>query len=199
MLVGYARVSTQEQNLDRQIEALEAQGCEKIFTDKASGKNTERKAFKEMLDYLRADDTLIVASLDRLGRDYKDMSNTLRLINDKGAKINVLDAPFLNFNTGNDTLDMALFDMLIPMLNYIADQERKKILERQAQGIAIAKRKGVYKGKPKEYSAEAKDKGKRAIYHNIVADLSTDKSIKSIADAYGVTRNVVYRIKKELQ
>lgn len=198
MKIGYARVSTNEQNLDRQIIELKEYQAEEIFTDKASGKDSNRQGFKRMLKYARKGDTVVVSSLDRLGRNYDDVKQTLDLLNKNNIKIEIIDAPFLNFNTGNVSLDKALFDMLTSLLSYIADNERKKMLERQAQGIKVAKAKGIYKGKPKEYSETAKDKKKRAIYHSIVNDLANDLPIKRIAEKYSVTRKLVYRIKNEL-
>lgn len=197
MRVGYARVSTLEQNLDRQFIELKQAECQKIFYDKASGKDINREQFNAMLDFVREQDELIVSSLDRLGRDYDDVKRVLDTLNKKKVKVRVLDAPFLNFNTGNETLDKALFDMLTSLLSYISENERKKMLARQAQGIAVAKAKGVYKGKRLEYCADAKDKQKRAIYFNIVNDLNNNLPIKAIAEKYGVTRTLVYRIKKE--
>lgn len=197
MRVGYARVSTLEQNLDRQFIELKQAECQKIFYDKASGKDINREQFNAMLDFVREQDELIVSSLDRLGRDYDDVKRVLDTLNKKKVKVRVLDAPFLNFNTGNETLDKALFDMLTSLLSYISENERKKMLARQARGIAVAKAKGVYKGKRLEYCSDAKDKQKRAIYFNIVNDLNNNLPIKAIAEKYGVTRTLVYRIKKE--
>lgn len=199
MKIGYARVSTQEQNLDRQIKALEDAQVEKIYTDKASGKDNNRPQFQSMLEFARKGDTIVVHSLDRLGRDYDNIKSTIQELNSQGISLNVLDAPFLNLQTGNDTLDKALSDMLISLLGYIADNERKKTLERQAQGIAIAKEKGIYQGKPLEYSATAKDPKKRAVYHSIVADLKAGQAIAGIAKKYGVTRKLVYRIKADIE
>lgn len=198
MKIGYARVSTAGQNIDRQLVELTKVGCVKIFSDKASGKDVNREQFQEMLEFAREEDTIVVSSLDRLGRNYNDVKDVLDYLNTKGVKVEILDAPFLNFNTGNETLDRALFDMLTSMLSYIADNERQKMLERQSAGIAIAKAKGAYKGKQVEYSANAKDKGKRAIYNNIVRSLEHEVPIAKIARDNDVTRKVVYRIKNEL-
>lgn len=199
MRIGYARVSSQEQNLDRQLIELKDAGADKVFLDKASGKDTNRKQFNEMLDFAREDDVIIVSSLDRFGRNYGDVKKILEQCNNKNIKIEILDAPFLNFNTGNQTLDRALFDMLTSLLSYIADNERTKMLERQKAGIAIAKSKGVYTGKSAEYSADAKNPKKRAIYQSIVTQLNDNLPIKRIAENHGVTRKVIYRIKEEIE
>lgn len=200
MLVGYARVSTKEQNLDRQLKELSEAGIEKLFTEQQSGKNvTDRSAFNEMLNFVRQGDTVVVSSLDRLGRNYADIKETVSTLSRKNVNIEILDAEFLNFNTGNPTLDKAMRDMFLSLLSYIAQNEREKTLERQKQGIAIAKEKGVYQGKPLEYSPNAKDKKKRAIYFNIVEDLKAGQPITSIRDKYGVSRNLIYRIRKDIQ
>ena len=198
MIIGYARISTESQHIDRQIITLKKAGAEKIFTDKITGTQFDRKEFNEMLEFARENDTLVFDSLDRLGRDYEQIKKVLTYLKLNSIHVKILDAPFLNFDTGNATLDSALFDMLTSLLSYIADNERKQMLRRQAEGIAVAKTKNVYKGKPFEYSATAKDKGKRAIYHNIVRSLEKGEAMAKIARENGVTRKVVYRIKNEI-
>lgn len=197
MKIGYARVSTTGQELERQLRDLQAHGVEKIFTDKATGATLDRQGFKDLISYAREHDTVIVQSLDRLGRNYDEIKQVISHLQSHHIALEILDAPFLNFNTGNETLDKAMYDMMISLLGYIAENERKKLLERQAQGIKIAKEKGVYKGKPLEYSPNAKDPKKKAIYHAIVNDLSNDLAITEIARKYGVTRKLVYRIKDD--
>lgn len=198
MRIGYARVSTKEQTLDRQIENLEKYKVQKLYKEKASGKNLkDREILNSLLDFLRADDELVIVSLDRLSRNYNDVKTILTTIQEKGAKLTVLDAPFLNFNTGNEILDTAMFDIVISLLSYIADNERKQILERQRQGIAIAKKRNAYKGKPLEYSANSKSPAKRVIYQSIKQDLISGDTIASIAKRYDVSRYLVRRIRDE--
>lgn len=198
MKLGYARVSTTEQNLDRQLKALEDYGIDKLFTEKCSGKTIENRiVLKELLDYSRSDDEIVILSLDRLSRNYNDVKEILSLIQEKRIKLTVLDAPFLNFDTGNETLDKAMFDIVISLLSYIADNERKQILERQKQGIELAKLNNVYKGKPLEYSSNSKSPAKRAIYNSIKQELETETTITAIAKKYGVSRYVVRRIRDE--
>lgn len=198
MRIGYARVSTKDQVLDRQIIELKAANIDKLFQDKASGKDTNRTQFNEMVHFAREGDTIVVSSLDRLGRNYEDIKEMLELFNQKEINVEILDAPFLKFNTGNKTLDKALFDMLTSMLSYIAENERAKMLERQKAGIEIAKTKGVYKGKSNEYSAESKNPQKRAIYFSIVKQLEDQLPIKRIAENHGVTRKLIYRIQEDI-
>lgn len=200
MIVGYARVSTQEQNLDRQIESLTAYGCEKIFTEKLSGKNAkDRHIFQECLSFVRSKDTLVVVSLDRLGRNYDDITNVVRDLSTRQINLVVLDMPFLNADIKDESMARLFKDMVVSLLSYVAENERKKMLERQKEGIAVAKSKGVYKGKPLEYSANAKDPKKRVIYFDLVQDLNAGEPIMSIVKKYGVSRNLVYRIRKELK
>lgn len=199
MKIGYARVSTLDQNLDRQLIQLKEVGCEKIFEEKVSGKNvSDREAFKGCLAFLRQTDTLVVVSLDRLGRNYDDITSVVRDLNDKDVKLQVLDMPFLNVDMEDETMSKLFKDMIINLLSYVAETERKKMLERQAQGIAVAKAKGIYKGKPLEYGPNVKDKQKRVIYFNIVEDLKSGDGVMTIVKRYGVSRGLVYRIKGEL-
>jgi len=198
MKIGYARVSTLEQNLDRQIKELEQAGCEKIFQEKASGKSTENRAmFKECLEFVRENDVLIVSSLDRLGRNYDDITKVVTELNQRTIKLMVLDMPFLNVEIEDDSMGKLFNSLIINLLSYVAETERKKMLDRQSQGIAIAKEKGVYKGKPNEYSAESKNKHKRIIFLNILDDLNKDIAISEISKKYGVTRKLVYRIRND--
>ncbi|MGX7078511.1 recombinase family protein [Globicatella sanguinis] len=200
MRIGYARVSTTKQDLERQLRDLQANNCEKIFTDKATGSTLDRQGFKEMMRYAREHDTIVFQSLDRLGRNYDEIKQVITHLQQNDIGLEILDAPFLKFNTGNETLDKAMFDMMISLLGYIAENERKKLLERQAQGIKIAKERGKYKGRPASYSADSKDVQKRNVYFNILNTLKsqTDKSIKDIAIENGVSRTVVYKIQSEL-
>ena len=200
MKIGYARVSTIEQQLDRQLTQLKEEGCEKIFEEKISGKNkVDRDVFKECFAYLRQSDTLVVVSLDRLGRNYDDITAIVRELNERQIHLKVLDMPFLNTDIQDEAMDKLFKDMIINLLSYVAETERKKMLERQAQGISIAKAKGVYKGKPLEYGPDVKDKKKRAIYFNICHDLEEGIPIMQIVKTYGVSRNLVYRVKKEVE
>lgn len=147
MKVGYARVSSTDQNLDRQIKALKAAKCEKIFGEKQSGKSTQnRSELQAAIAYVRQGDTLVVASLDRLSRNYDDISNIIKQIRDKQVRMEVLDAPFLSMQTGDPDMDKFIFDLLTKLLAYMAQTERKKIRERQQQGIEIAKANGKYRG-----------------------------------------------------
>ncbi len=146
--IGYARVSSKEQNLERQIQALE--GVFKVFSDKISGQSTERPQLKAMLDYLREGDIVIVTELDRLGRNSKDLTSLMNQIQQKGATLEVLNLPSMN-GIEDENLRRLINNLVIELYKYQAESERKRIRERQAQGIAIAKQKGLFKGRKPNY------------------------------------------------
>ena len=199
MRVGYARVSSMDQNLDRQIEALKKAGAEKIFEEKMSGKSmTEREELQMALQFLREKDVLIVESLDRLGRNYDDIVHIVQRLDRKEIGLKVLNLPILNQELGDPNLQKLIRNMIVQLLSWTAQNEREEIQRKQRQGIEIAKRKGHYKGRPVKYSTDAKDPRDRMTYHVIVNKLKREEPIKKIAEDTGVTRDTVYRIKKEL-
>ena len=137
--IAYVRVSTAEQNETRQKEALKKYDIDKWFIEKASGKDTNRPRLQEMLEYIREDDTVYVEEFSRLGRSTADLLNTVQQIEDGGAKFVSLKE---NFDTKTPTGKLQM-----TMMAAIAEFERSMILERQREGIAIAKREGKYKGR----------------------------------------------------
>ena len=149
--IGYARVSSKEQNLDRQLEAL--QDVSKVFSDKASGQSTERPQLQAMLTYLREGDIVVVTELDRLGRNNKELTELMNQIQQKGATLEVLNLPSMT-GIEDDNLRRLINNLMIELYKYQAESERKRIRERQAQGIAIAKQRGRFKGRKKKYSFE---------------------------------------------
>ena len=203
MKIGYARVSTTDQNLDRQLEQLQKANCKKIFQEKISGKNANRPQLQAMLDFIREDDEVVVISMDRLGRNSRDISNIIEQIKQKGATINILDLP--SFEGIKDrNLKNLLTNLVLEIQKYTAEQERKTILERQKQGIKLAKERGVYKGGVVQYSKDSKDPKRRLIYNTVVELLERkikgeSITITEIANQVGITRNTVYRIKKEIE
>lgn len=144
----YARVSTKEQNLDRQIEAFKGYEPYVLVTDKESGKDFNRTNYQKMRKKVKQGDTLIVLSLDRFGRNYDQIKEEWQHYNKKGVKIKVLDMPLID-TTSNDLTEKLISDIVLQLLSYIAQKEREKIKERAMQGIAIAKAKGVKFGRPK--------------------------------------------------
>lgn len=202
MKIGYARVSTTDQNLDRQLEQLQKADCKKIFQEKISGKNANRPQLQALLDFIREDDEVVVISMDRLGRNSRDISNIIEQIKQKGATINILDLP--SFEGIKDrNLKNLLTNLVLEIQKYTAEQERKTILERQKQGIKLAKERGVYKGGVVQYSKDSKDPKRRLIYNTVVEMLKRKENgepitITEIAHKVGITRNTIYRIKKDL-
>ncbi len=199
MKIGYARVSSASQNLDRQINNLKDVDCQKIFTEKMSGKNIkDRPILQEALNYCREQDIFIVESLDRLGRNYDEVIQTIQLLKQKDVQLIITSLPIMQDIIGNELMDKFVKDLIIQILAMISEQERAESKRRQAQGIAIAKEKGIYKGKPLEYSATARNPQKRQIYFSIVEALNNNMSVSKIAKTYGISRKTVYRIKNQL-
>lgn len=149
---GYARVSSKDQNLDRQLDQLKNAGIEprNIFSDKASGKNFDRASWNSLIDQLQAGDLLVVVSLDRMGRNYTDIKEQWQHItHDIKADIKVLDMPMLDTSQSADSLDRRFIaDLVLQILSYTAEKERKNIHARQEQGIATAHKNGVKFGRP---------------------------------------------------
>ena len=151
MEYGYARVSTKEQNEQRQIVALEEFGLDRkqIFKDKQSGKDFERTNYRKLVRRLKEGDTLVVKSIDRLGRNYEEILEQWRIITkDKGAAIVVLDMPLLDTRRNRDLTGTLIADIVLQLLSYVAQTEREFIRQRQAEGIAVAKAQGVRFGRP---------------------------------------------------
>lgn len=151
MIYGYVRVSTREQNEDRQLIALREMGVpeKNIYMDKQSGKDFERPAYKRLLRKLKKDDLLYIKSIDRLGRNYEEIQNQWRVLTkDKGVDIVVLDMPLLDTRRGKDLVGTFLSDIVLQVLSFVAENERVNIRQRQAEGIAAAKAKGVRFGRP---------------------------------------------------
>ena len=148
---GYIRVSTREQNEDRQLIALREIGVpeKNIYLDKQSGKDFNRPQYKKLLRKLKKDDLLYIKSIDRLGRNYEEILEQWRLLTkEKGVDIVVLDMPLLDTRRGKDLMGTFLSDIVLQVLSFVAENERTTIRQRQAEGIAAAKAKGVQFGRP---------------------------------------------------
>ncbi|WP_419065665.1 recombinase family protein [Parasutterella sp.] len=155
-IVGYARVSSVEQNLDRQLVQLKAENVETVFVDKISGKNLDRPGFSSMMEYVNEGDTLVICSMDRLARSLMDLLNVTRTLQAKGVTVRFLKEK-LELSSSGETSAISKF--LMAMMGAVAEFERSLIRERQQQGIALAKARGVYKGRKPiddERLAEAK-------------------------------------------
>lgn len=150
MEYGYVRVSTREQNEQRQVIAMKEYGVEeaRIYTDKQSGKDFARKNYKRLLRKLKSDDTLVIKSIDRLGRNYEEILEQWRYITkEKQAAIVVLDMPLLDTRQTRDLTGTLIADLVLQLLSYVAQTERESIRQRQAEGIAAAKARGVRFGR----------------------------------------------------
>ena len=150
MEYGYVRVSTREQNEQRQMIAMKEYGVEeaRIYTDKQSGKDFARKNYKRLLRKLKSGDTLVIKSIDRLGRNYEEILEQWRCITkEKQAAIVVLDMPLLDTRQTRDLTGTLIADLVLQLLSYVAQTERESIRQRQAEGIAAAKARGVRFGR----------------------------------------------------
>ena len=193
-LVFYARVSSKGQNLDRQLARANEVKADKIFTDKQSGKDLNRLGLERMFEYIREGDIVEVVSLDRLSRDYNDIQHLVQRLKDKKVKLIVDDLP--QTNTGNELVDQFMLDMMVNLMGFVAQNERTKILERQRQGIAEAKRKGVYKGRPKKYASQSKNREGRLVYEKVYDAITSGnyKSKAQLGREVGLSRQQIYRI-----
>ncbi len=148
---GYARVSSRDQNPARQLEAFQAVNLknEVVFVDKISGKNFEREQYQKLLKKMRKGDLLYIKSIDRLGRNYQEIKNQWQyLTQKKQIDIVVLDMPLLDTREGKDLMGTFISDLILQLLSYVAENERNMIRQRQSEGIAAAKSRGVKFGKP---------------------------------------------------
>ena len=151
-IYGYARVSSPDQNEDRQMISLMEEmkvPAGNIFVDKQSGKDFNRPQYRALMNTLKEDDLLYIKSIDRLGRDYTEIIEQWKIITkDKGADIYVIDNPALDTRIGKDLLGTFISDVVLSVLSFVAENERANIKQRQAEGIAAAKKRGVIFGRP---------------------------------------------------
>jgi DNA invertase Pin-like site-specific DNA recombinase len=148
---GYIRVSSIDQNEDRQLVALNELKIPhtQIFIDKQSGKDFDRPAYKALVKKLKSGDLLYILSIDRLGRNYAEIQNQWRILTkEKGIDIAVIDMPLLDTRSGKDLMGTFIADLVLQILSFVAQSERENIKKRQAEGIAVAKAKGVRFGRP---------------------------------------------------
>lgn len=176
-IIGYVRVSSVGQNPERQIEALS--GCERVFTDRLSGKNADRPALHEMVAYVREGDTVRVASLDRLARNLDDLRRLVTELTAKGVRVEFLNEGLIF--TGDDG---AMARLLLSVMGAFAEFERSLIRERQAEGIAIAKTKGVYKGRKPALTAQQVEAARQRIADGVAK--------AKVARDLGVSRQTLY-------
>lgn len=187
---GYIRVSTKEQNEARQMEKMLELGIDErhIFVDKESGKDFDREKYQAMVAMLREGDLIYISSIDRLGRNYNEILAQWSIITkEKGADIVVLDMPLLDTRNDRDLTGTLISDIVLQLLSYVAQKERENIRQRQAEGIAIAKANGVYKGrKPIEVDKAAFEK----IYSEV---LRGERTNNYAMQKLGLKRNTYYK------
>ena len=192
---GYARISSTDQNEDRQMIALKAAGVmeKNIFLDKQSGKDFDRPQYQKMLKKLKENDLVYIISIDRLGRNYPEIQEQWRIITkERKADICVLDMPLLDTRTGKDLMGTFIADLVLQILSFVAETERKNIRKRQAEGIAAAKARGVQFGRPKAELPE----------NFIVIVIQWKKkeiTLESILQKLHISRATFYRKVKELK
>ena len=152
-IYGYVRVSSTDQNEDRQMIALRQQNIadKNIYIDKFSGKDFNRPAYKKLIRKLKAGDLLYILSIDRLGRNYEEIQNQWRVITKEiGVDVCVIDMPLLDTRQGKDLMGTFIADLVLQILSFVAQNERENIRKRQLQGIAAAKANGVRFGRPEK-------------------------------------------------
>jgi len=190
VVFGYARVSTKEQNEGRQIEQLKAEGIDErhLYIEKRSGKDFNREEYNKMRDNLREGDLLIVTSLDRFGRNYNDIQKEWNYITQEvKAHIKVLDMPLLDTSSNPQSLDSRFMaDLILQILSYCAEKERRNSKQRQAEGIALAKAEGRMQGRPK---IEKPDNWQEVYTDWINKKITANKAI----ELTGLTRNIFYK------
>lgn len=188
------------QNLERQIQELKKLGAKKIFVEKKSGASIEQRLiFTEAIYFVRESDIFMVEAIDRLGRNYDEIIQTVNLLKNKNVRLIITSLPIMAEAVGNPLFDRFIKDLIVQILAMIAEQERTESKRRLEQGIKIAKMNGVYQGRPELYSPTAKDLQKRAVYRNIIEELQKGTAISKIAKKYGINRQTVYRIKKDYE
>ena len=189
MKIGYARVSTVEQNEARQMEALREEGVDKIYMDKKSGKDFNRPEYQKLIASLQKGDVLVIHSIDRLGRNYEEIIAEWRKITKEiEADIVVQDMPLLNTTQNKDLTGTLIADIVLQLLSYVAQRERENIRQRQKEGIAIAKAQGKYKGRAKkEVDKELFEKAKQRWQAGEITKVQ-------FAEIMGVSRGALYKM-----
>lgn len=188
MKYGYQRVSTSSQNLDRQTTALEAAKCDKIFTDKASGKNTkDRPGLDEALSHIQKGDTLVIAEWDRATRSLFDGIDIMKKINDRGGSILILDKQHLDTTS---TVGRGV----IALLSALAEDERERIVKRSIQGLEAAKARGKKLGPKYKLTDEERAIALELFTHK---DRTQRKSAREIAESFGVSPSTIARLRRK--
>lgn len=190
---AYVRVSSQEQNEDRQLIAMAEVGVprENIYLDKQSGKDFDRPQYKRLIKKLKAGDILFIKSIDRLGRDYEEILNQWRIITkEKRTDMVVLDMPLLDTRRDKNLLGTFISDIVLQLLSFVSENERVNIKQRQAEGIAAAKKRGVKFGRPIKEMPEDFEEIIKKWEQKVL-------SIREITAMYGISESTFYRRLRE--
>ena len=190
---GYVRVSSIDQNEDRQLIIMDENNVPKgnVYIDKQSGKDFERPQYKKLVKKLKEGDLLYILSIDRLGRNYEDIQKQWRILTkDIGIDICVIDMPLLDTRNGKDLMGTFIADLVLQILSFVAQSERENIKKRQAEGIAAAKAKGVKFGRPEIPMPDDFDK---YIYKWEKGQITTSEILKST----GLSKSTFYRKVRE--
>lgn len=177
--IGYLRGISHDREIKQQLSLMKNQGIDKIFHESVIGKYVKRPEFEKMLKVICEGDYVVVSSLDSLGRDYREIRENASYIKQKKVTLTILDAEFLNFDTGNNLLDTATFDLFYSLLGYLNQNEEKQV-----------------QGRPVEYSLESKDPEKRIVCQTIIQLLRNGMSVAKVAEKSGASRPTVYKVKK---
>ena len=177
MIYGYVRVSSKDQNEDRQMLAMADCGVDRVYCDKQAGKDFERPQYKKLMRALKTGDTMVVKSIDRLGRNYAEILEQWRVITkEKKAYIAVIDMPLLDTRRANDLIGTLIADIVLQLLSYVAQTEREMIRQRQAEGIAAARLRGVRFGRrPMPRPPEYEELKTQYLAHAISARAAAEK------------------------
>jgi len=198
MIIGYARVSSTSQNLERQILMLESYGCEKIFVEKESAKDFKRPVYMELKKKLRFGDVLVVTDLSRFGRNAEEINKEWDELVNQDIDIVILDMPILDTTKYKelDGVGKLITNIVKDLLSWMVEEERKRIRNAQKQGIKLAKEQGKYKGRPLKYHRNAKGQAK-IIYDTIIRFRLEGCTIKGIERLTNVSRNTIKRILRD--
>lgn len=199
MIFGYARVSSNSQNLARQIQELKEFGCDRIYEEKQSGRDFNRPIYREMRSKMRFGDVLVVHDLSRFGRNKQEIIDEWKSLIDEEIEIVVLNMPILDTRKYKELqgVGQLVSDLVLTLLSWMVEEERERIRIAQREGIEIAKRQGKFQGGKKKYYAGATGRDK-IIYDEVVKCLQENVSVMNIHRKTGLARNTIYSIKRDI-
>lgn len=200
MIFGYARVSSKNQSLARQLQELKEYGCDRIYQEKQSGKDFDRPVYKEMRSKMRFGDVLVVHDLSRFGRNKQEIKDEWEALIEEEIDIVVLNMPILDTRKYKELegVGQLVSDLVLTLLSWMVEEERTRIRTAQREGIEIAKKQGKFRGGKKKYHKGASGKDK-VLYDEVVRCLKENISVMDIHRKTGLSRNTIYSIKQEVE